>query len=233
MYSIYKVYSTYSKLVLLGFHASWSFHPYRLRVILGTIRATASSCTSGTLSSMPWEGCAGVWWVPWNPENKRYMLYQLYIQVYVCYIHGIYMIYTAVRWKHIVAADLYFVCVYIHGIFIYVILLLYTWYIHGIFQFYAIHTNMVGIYLAKFSWVCSVPVTICQVYWWRRHSTGIYRVHTMYIACICRSGCDIPLKYQEYTWYIPHGIYHVYTYYIDMIHNTWTEYIHSICLAYT
>ena len=32
-----------------------------------------------------------------TPENKRYMLYQLYIQVYVLYIHGIYMVYTDVR----------------------------------------------------------------------------------------------------------------------------------------
>ena len=35
------------------------------------ISKSASSCTSGTLSSKPWEGSAGEQWVPWNPENKR------------------------------------------------------------------------------------------------------------------------------------------------------------------
>ncbi len=58
------------------------------------ISQSASSCTSGTLSSKASEGCAGGWWVPRNPEKKWYIqVYvtcHLYIEVYTC----LYMVYT-------------------------------------------------------------------------------------------------------------------------------------------
>jgi hypothetical protein len=85
------------------------------------ISKSASSWTSGTLSSKPWVGGAGGLEEPRNPENKRYMRYELYMQVYVFYIHGIYMVYTDVTWKRMVAADLFVVWLYIHVIYIYIL----------------------------------------------------------------------------------------------------------------
>jgi hypothetical protein len=79
---------------------------------------SASSWTSGVLSFKPSVDGAGGRKEPQNPENKRYMRYQLYIQVYVSYIHGIHMVYTDVTWKHMVAADLFLVWLYIHVTYI-------------------------------------------------------------------------------------------------------------------
>jgi hypothetical protein len=63
-------------------------------------------------------------------------------------------------------------------------------------------------------------------YWWRLHMSVIYHVYTMYIPCIYQSSCDIPVIYQEYSLCRPHAIHHANTYYIDMIYNTHTEFIH-------
>jgi hypothetical protein len=74
--------------------------------------------------------------VPQNSENKGYMLYQLYIQVKVWYIHGIYMIYTDVSRKHIVTANLVWVCVYIYMVYIYYIYNIYKVYTRYIYYVY-------------------------------------------------------------------------------------------------
>ena len=66
--------------------------------------------------------------------------------------------------------------------------------------------------------------------------TGIYHVYTMYIPYIDQTVCDITVIYQEYTWYIPNCIYHVYHIYcndIQHMYRVYTEYILSIYIVYT
>ena len=69
------------------------------------------------------------------------------------------MIYTDVSRKHMVTANLVWVCVYIYAMYInymHILYKVYTKYIPGIFQSYAHVTNMPGIYPLHNKWVCSV-----------------------------------------------------------------------------
>ena len=124
------------------------------------------------------------------------------------------MTYTDVSWKHMVTANLVWVCVYIYMVYVYYIddiYQVYTVHIHGIFQAYAHVTNMPGIYPLHTSWVCSVPFFIIISLWYARYILElvtwayawdipcIWTVHTWYISWI----------YQTYIW-----IYQVYTIFI-------------------
>ncbi len=127
------------------------------------------------------------------------------------------MIYTDVRWKHVVIANLVLVCVYIYVIYIYIIFIIYTRYIPGIYTWYIsviCHPhNMPGIYLLHNSWVCSVPFFLIMSFW--------YTIYHAYAGQF--------LVYQLYTKNV-HGIYYmVYPSYILV----YTKFIHSICLVYT
>ncbi len=80
-----------------------------------------------------------------------------------------------------------------------------------------------------------------QVYVWDIHIYGVYHVYSMYILCIYRPGCDIPVIYSRNI----HGIYHMaYTMYIHIsllwyiihvqsMYMVYTEYICGIYWAYT
>ncbi len=74
---------------------------------------------------------------------------------------------------------------------------------------------------------------IYRTCWWGRHVTGIYYLYNMYIPCIYWSGSDIPVIYQEYSLYILHGLFLVYTLYIPNISSVYTKYILSISSVYT
>ncbi len=73
---------------------------------------------------------------------------------------------------------------------------------------------------------------IYRAYWWGRHITGMYHVYTMFIACIYRSGSDIPVMYQENSLNILHGLSFVYTLYLPSIYIVYPQYIQCIYLVY-
>ncbi len=54
----------------------------------------------------------------------------------------------------------YIWCVWMYSCYIYVTLTSYTWYIHGINKFYVVLIHMVGIYIVKHFWFCSIPLFI-------------------------------------------------------------------------
>ena len=123
--------------------------------------------------------------MPRKPENKMYKLYQLYIQVYIWYIHGIYMVYT---WYILMYDESTwwlqtFTCCK-------PISTTYTWYIHGI---YMVYTWYIPSIWCPHPYVWYIP---CKTF------IGLFRTF-FYI--------DIRVIYQVYPQDI-HGISQVYQY---------------------
>ncbi len=161
--------------------------------------------------------------------RDRYMLHQLYAQVYVWYVHGIYMVYTDVKMKAHGGCWLTFdVCIYMLYIcYIDIIYIICKWYIPFIcsphqscryisrkFLMFSISHLFHRYIVPK---ICNVTGTeqnhenftllgIHQPYWWGQYITWIYPVYTMYISCIYLSCGDKPVKYKKSSWYILHGI---------------------------
>ncbi len=96
------------------------------------------------------------------------------------------------------------------------------WYIHGISQSYVDVINMVGIYVVKHFWVCSIPFFIMIYLWYNLNIKRIFMEYQRYI--IIKKGADSTEQTQKcFTTYIPSicmtstydwntsCIYHVYT----------------------
>ena len=143
-------------------------------------------------------------------------IYLVYTQniLYICLVYSKYIlrIYHAVYTKNMPGIQLVYQI--LNGIYI-----AYTWYIRGISNPYGVLIHMVGIYLVKTSWVCSVPFLKLKYISYNMFIDRIYMVYHRYI--IIKEGTEQTQKC--FTWYIPaiwmrkpYGwniscIYHVYS----------------------
>ncbi len=153
--------------------------------------------------------------------------------IYIRYIAGIYLAYfSSMPSSPICQVYTYFTT---HGFVLYLLLLyilviyyvylkdivicyVYLKDIHNISQGYNNNNNK-GTEQAHELWSRYIPVKLVRTaYYWNK-------------PCIYRSVSDIPVIYQEYSWYILYGLSFVYLY-IPSLYIVYAQYIHCIYLVW-